>query len=172
MAEYATPRHDRLFSSVIALWNTPRDHKEDRLRPHEYCMRQRSPAMKRHRNEIFRISSFLPMVFVQMFRLCSSWTCNSYWIVQMWSVSPASIAGATQSSMDSHKVVPRKIQRHAIDKDVENTLRVKNPNPRHRRNHHQWLKEFGRQRVHDQLNGSNRDHESVRFLRRISAKIC
>src|SRR5439155_22981362 len=96
MAEYATPRHDRLFSSVIALWNTPRDHKEDRLRPHEYCMRQRSPAMRRHRNEIFRISSFLQMVFVQVFRLCSSYTCNSSWIVQMWSVSPASIAGATR----------------------------------------------------------------------------
>ena len=39
----------------------------------------------------------------------------------------------------------------AIDKDVGKTLREKNPNPRYQTNHHQWLKQFGRERVHDQL---------------------
>lgn len=39
----------------------------------------------------------------------------------------------------------------AIDKDVGRRLREKNPNPRHRKNHHQWLKKFGREKVHDQI---------------------
>lgn len=39
----------------------------------------------------------------------------------------------------------------AIDKDVGNELRKKNPNPKFLQNHHQWLKEFGRQKVHDQV---------------------
>lgn len=39
----------------------------------------------------------------------------------------------------------------AIDKDVGKELRTKNPNPHHGKNHHQWLKEFGRQKVHDQI---------------------
>jgi hypothetical protein len=39
----------------------------------------------------------------------------------------------------------------AIDKDVGQRLRVINPNPRHRQNHHQWLREFGKEKLHDQL---------------------
>lgn len=39
----------------------------------------------------------------------------------------------------------------AIDGDVGKELRKKNPDPHFRQNHHQWLKEFGRQRVHDQI---------------------
>lgn len=39
----------------------------------------------------------------------------------------------------------------AIDQDVGNTLRELNPNPRHRRNHHQWLEKYGKQRLHDQI---------------------
>jgi len=39
----------------------------------------------------------------------------------------------------------------AIDSDIGNQLREKNPNPRFQQNHHQWLKEFGRQKVHDQI---------------------
>ena len=39
----------------------------------------------------------------------------------------------------------------AIDKDVGKELRKKNPNPHFRQNHHQWLKEYGRQKVHDQI---------------------
>ena len=39
----------------------------------------------------------------------------------------------------------------AIDKDVGKELRKLNPTPRHRSNHHQWLKEFGKDQVHDQL---------------------
>lgn len=41
----------------------------------------------------------------------------------------------------------------AIDKDVGQELRKINPGPRHRRNHHQWLREFGRERVHRQIGG-------------------
>ena len=40
----------------------------------------------------------------------------------------------------------------AIDKDVGKELRKKNPNPDFRQNHHQWMKEFGRQRVRDHIN--------------------
>ena len=39
----------------------------------------------------------------------------------------------------------------AIDKDVGKELRKKNPEPRFLRNHHQWLKKFGRDKVHDQI---------------------
>lgn len=39
----------------------------------------------------------------------------------------------------------------AIDPDVGKELRRINPNPRFRKNHHQWLQEFGRARVHDQV---------------------
>lgn len=39
----------------------------------------------------------------------------------------------------------------AIDQDVGRELRKKNPNPRFLRNHHQWLKEFGRTKVHIQI---------------------
>jgi hypothetical protein len=39
----------------------------------------------------------------------------------------------------------------AIDKDVGKELRKKNPNPRFLSNHHQWLKEFGRSKVNDQI---------------------
>jgi hypothetical protein len=39
----------------------------------------------------------------------------------------------------------------AIDKDVGKQLREKNPNPRFMKNHHQWLKQFGRDKVHDQI---------------------
>jgi hypothetical protein len=38
-----------------------------------------------------------------------------------------------------------------IDGDVGKELRKKNPNPRFLRNHHQWLKQFGRDKVHDQI---------------------
>jgi hypothetical protein len=39
----------------------------------------------------------------------------------------------------------------AIDGDVGKELRKKNPNPRFLQNHHQWLKQFGRNKVHDQI---------------------
>lgn len=39
----------------------------------------------------------------------------------------------------------------AIDEDVGTTLREVNPNPRHGKNHHQWLREHGRQKVNDQI---------------------
>ena len=39
----------------------------------------------------------------------------------------------------------------AIDPDVGKQLRAKNPNPHFKENHHQWLKQFGRQRVNDQI---------------------
>ncbi|HET7102490.1 MAG TPA: P63C domain-containing protein [Terracidiphilus sp.] len=39
----------------------------------------------------------------------------------------------------------------AVDGDVGKTLRTKNPNPHFKQNHHQWLKDFGRQKVHDQI---------------------
>lgn len=39
----------------------------------------------------------------------------------------------------------------AIDKDVGKQLRAINPNPHHRQNHHQWLKQFGRERVNNQI---------------------
>ena len=39
----------------------------------------------------------------------------------------------------------------AVDGDVGKQLRMKNPDPHFLKNHHQWLKKFGRDRVHDQL---------------------
>jgi hypothetical protein len=39
----------------------------------------------------------------------------------------------------------------AIDGDIGKELRKKNPQPRFLRNHHQWLKKFGRDKVHDQI---------------------
>ncbi len=39
----------------------------------------------------------------------------------------------------------------AIDKEVGKTLREKNKNPHYLQNHHQWLKKFGRDAVHDQI---------------------
>jgi hypothetical protein len=35
--------------------------------------------------------------------------------------------------------------------DIGKQLRKLNPDPHHGKNHHQWLKEFGRQKVHDQV---------------------
>jgi hypothetical protein len=39
----------------------------------------------------------------------------------------------------------------AVDKDVGRELRKKNPNPHYLKNHHQWLKEFGREKVNNQI---------------------
>ena len=39
----------------------------------------------------------------------------------------------------------------AVDGDVGKRLRAINPDPQHGKNHHQWLKEFGRQKVNDQI---------------------
>ncbi len=39
----------------------------------------------------------------------------------------------------------------AVDSDIGKELRKKNPNPRFLKNHHQWLKKFGRDQVHDQI---------------------
>ncbi len=39
----------------------------------------------------------------------------------------------------------------AVDGDVGRELRKKNPDPHFKKNHHQWLKEFGKQKVHDQI---------------------
>jgi hypothetical protein len=39
----------------------------------------------------------------------------------------------------------------AIDKDVGKELRKKNPNPKHGTNHHQWLKEFGKEKLIGQI---------------------
>jgi hypothetical protein len=39
----------------------------------------------------------------------------------------------------------------AIDKDVGKELRKKNPRPQHGRNHHQWLKEFGKDKLIGQI---------------------
>jgi hypothetical protein len=39
----------------------------------------------------------------------------------------------------------------AIDEDIGKELRKKNPSPRFLRNHHQWLRKFGRDKVHDQI---------------------
>ncbi|MFZ0887383.1 MAG: P63C domain-containing protein [Candidatus Binataceae bacterium] len=39
----------------------------------------------------------------------------------------------------------------AIDGDIGKKLREINPDPHFQQNHHQWLKEFGRQKVHDQI---------------------
>lgn len=39
----------------------------------------------------------------------------------------------------------------AIDGDVGQKLREINPGPRHRKNHHQWLKSYGKEAVHRQI---------------------
>jgi hypothetical protein len=39
----------------------------------------------------------------------------------------------------------------AIDPDIGDWLREHNPDPHFKKNHHQWLKQFGRDRVHDQI---------------------
>jgi hypothetical protein len=39
----------------------------------------------------------------------------------------------------------------AMDADVGQELRKKNPDPHFLQNHHQWLKKFGRDKVHDQI---------------------
>lgn len=39
----------------------------------------------------------------------------------------------------------------AIDPDIGQELRKKNPNPQFRRNHHQWLREFGKDKLQAQL---------------------
>ena len=39
----------------------------------------------------------------------------------------------------------------AIDEDVGKELRKLNPDPHFKQNHHQWLKEFGRQKIHDHV---------------------
>jgi len=39
----------------------------------------------------------------------------------------------------------------AVDGDVGKQLRMKNPDPHFLKNHHQWLKKFGRDKVHDQI---------------------
>lgn len=39
----------------------------------------------------------------------------------------------------------------AIDKDVGNRLREINPNPQHGKNHHQWMKEFGKEKLIGQI---------------------
>ena len=38
-----------------------------------------------------------------------------------------------------------------IDADIGRELRKKNPDPHYLQNHHQWLKKFGREKVHDQI---------------------
>ena len=39
----------------------------------------------------------------------------------------------------------------AVDKDVGKELRKKNPTPHFLKNHHQWLKQFGREKVNNQI---------------------
>lgn len=39
----------------------------------------------------------------------------------------------------------------AIDKDIGKNLRKINPDPHHKKNHHQWLKEFGKEKVSEQI---------------------
>jgi hypothetical protein len=39
----------------------------------------------------------------------------------------------------------------AVDADVGKELRRKNPDPHFRQNHHQWLKQHGREKVNDQI---------------------
>jgi hypothetical protein len=41
----------------------------------------------------------------------------------------------------------------SIDPDLGRKLREINPDPRHRQNHHQWLREYGRDKLHRQLGG-------------------
>jgi hypothetical protein len=41
----------------------------------------------------------------------------------------------------------------SIDGDVGRRLREINPDPKYKQNHHQWLREFGRDKLHRQLGG-------------------
>ena len=41
----------------------------------------------------------------------------------------------------------------SIDPDLGKKLREINPDPRYRQNHHQWLREYGRDKLHRQLGG-------------------
>ncbi len=41
----------------------------------------------------------------------------------------------------------------SIDGDVGKRLRELNPAPHYRQNHHQWLREYGRDKLHRQLGG-------------------
>ena len=47
----------------------------------------------------------------------------------------------------------------SIDPDVGKELRRINPNPQHGKNHHQWLKEFGRERVNIRI------HEAIAIMK-------
>jgi hypothetical protein len=38
-----------------------------------------------------------------------------------------------------------------LTRDIGRELRKKNPDPHYLQNHHQWLKKFGREKVHDQI---------------------
>jgi len=39
----------------------------------------------------------------------------------------------------------------ALDEDIGRELRKKNPDPHFLKNHHQWLTDFGRSKIHDQI---------------------
>jgi hypothetical protein len=39
----------------------------------------------------------------------------------------------------------------ALDEDIGQELRKKNPDPHFLTNHHQWLTDFGRSKIHDQI---------------------
>ena len=39
----------------------------------------------------------------------------------------------------------------SVDRDIGKKLRELNPNPHYKKNHHQWLKDFGRQKINDHL---------------------
>jgi len=39
----------------------------------------------------------------------------------------------------------------AIDPAIGDWLRKNNPDPHYKENHHQWMKKFGREKVHDQI---------------------
>jgi hypothetical protein len=61
----------------------------------------------------------------------------------------------------------------AIDKDIGRELRKKNPNPHFKKNHHQWLKEFGRDKLIGQIQSvitimklcANMDEFRVKFAK-------
>ena len=55
----------------------------------------------------------------------------------------------------------------SVDGHIGKKLRAINPDPHFQQNHHQWLKEFGRQKVHDQI-----DYEALRRYGRLQAQVC
>ena len=62
----------------------------------------------------------------------------------------------------------------AVDRDVGKRLRKINPSPHFRKNHHQWLKEFGRERVNNQIwqvIGSMKTCESMDDFRRVFDRV-